>query len=493
MSMFGHDHNKVSLKLRQMMAQDASTRELVKAIPAGYYPRLDSEHGRMFLLRYMRNYSFPMDLIETFIARGLDLNGPVDDDNNTILHYMMKDTHTWDCVIEDLIDHFPEDELSAAAENDQGDKPLDIFLQYGGYQFGKRFIYNMIMREAEVFYPTQSPQRTQYLHTRVMQFIEHLDGQDLARLVPKHLPLNMRDRNGQTLFMLLVEKANINVVNNIVQAADFQLPDYKEPVIERMVARFGASSIDAIRKLEVIHQAPVTAAALDAAIASRNIELFDYVMSSLPSRVYAEQLDSAFEKIIQLKDVDFACAAIKSVHLQARDHIGRPAKDIDVPVLEDGLSLLLYSISRGNERDARKLLEAGADIRKADGSGQKARELAAASGNKNAIKLVEDEIKRLNTSGDFELVHKNQMACKKGVLTYIFDFYAGQVVVRDNETKSIATTPFAEFARNGHELLGEAARMLTQLGGDARGFDAPDTLSPAVAKKAAPLIKKPSA
>ena len=44
---------------------------------------------------------------------------------------------------------------------------------------------------------------------RIGEVIVHLDGQELSRLVPERLPVNMKLDNGRTLFMLLVHgKAN---------------------------------------------------------------------------------------------------------------------------------------------------------------------------------------------------------------------------------------------------------------------------------------------
>lgn len=481
--MLGRDHSKVSAKLRQMVSDDASAYTIERAIPNWYYPRLDDSNGRNFVAFYLRNYE-DTDLIDTFIARGMDLNVAVNADGDTLLHVLLENSYTWDSVVSELLDNFSE--IDVTIENEQGQRPLDSYLLHRGGQGRGRFVYKLLMRELDSLYPEgASPARTDYLRARMVEVIGHLDGQELARLIPAQLPIDLRLPDGRTLFMAMVQNANVHAVQNIINRAGFVLPAASERVVETMLTRFGAQAAGVVKTLCAEHKAVVTREALDKAIDLKDIDLLTFLYPRVKPQGDPHLTGKLFARVLAAKNVQYA--------LEAAQHaFFAEVADIDAPLDEQGTTLLLDAIARGRTDDARKLLEAGADIRKIDGTGRIAREHAEESRNKQTIALVEQTLRSLNQRGNFERVHKTQISCKNGMLTYIFDFYAGQVVVRDNETKHIAATSFAEFAKSGGEMLSDAARHLTALGGDAKGFGSENSLSPAVARKAASPIRKPS-
>ncbi len=482
--MFGRDHAKVSQKLRQMVDNDYPAYEIERAIPSWYYPRIDETYGRNFVAFYLKAHE-DVELIDTFIARGMDLNARVNTSGDTLLHVLLENSYSWSGVISELVDNFSE--IDVTIKNDHGQMPLDVYLAHGGGQSRGRFVYAILMRELASLYPDgASPERDAYLRARIGEVIGHLDGQELSRLVPERLPVNMKLDNGRTLFMMLVQNGNWHAVRNITDDAHFVLPDRNEPVVETMLSRFGAQAVDLVKILCASHGAVVTRNALDKAVDLKNIDLLAFLCPRVSPQGDPHLVATLFDRVLAGKNVEYALSA-------AQHSFFRDVADIDAPLDEQGTTLLLDALARGRTDDARALLEAGADIRKLDGTGQLACAKAEDSRNKQTIALVAETLRTLNQRGNFERLHDTQIACKSGVLTYIFDFYAGQVVVRDNDTKNIAATPFAEFAKSGGELLGEAARTLDELGGQTCGFGAANSVSPAVVRKpASPIGKKPA-
>lgn len=481
--MLGRDHSKVSAKLRQMVADDVSAYAIERSIPNWYYPRLDDSNGRNFVAFYLREHE-DTDLIDTFIARGMDLNVAVNADGDTLLHVLLENSYSWDAVISELLDNFSE--IDVTIKNKQGQRPLDSYLMHHGAHGRGRFVYKLLMRELNSYYPDgPSPAREDYLRERVAETINHFDGQELSRLIPSQLPLNVRTDDGRTLFMALVQSGQWHSVRSVINDVNFVLPDAKEAVVDTLLSRFGAQSADTVKMLCDKYQAVVTLETLHQAVDLKNVDLLADLYARVKLRDDTGVKAKLFARVIAAKNTDYALTATQHAFFAE-------VADIDAPLDEQGATLLLDAIARGRSDDAKKLLDAGADIRKIDGTGRIAREHANESRSKQTIALVEQTLRSLNQRGNFERVHKTQISCKNGMLTYIFDFYAGQVVVRDNETKHIAATSFAEFSKSGGEMLGDAARHLTALGGDARGYGADNSLSPAVARKAASPIRKPS-
>ena len=486
--MFGRDHSKVSLKLRQMVAHDASQYEIVRAIPDWYYPRLDCVHGRNFVVRYLETYQ-DTDLIDTFVARGMDLNSRVNDNNDTLLHVLMEKPYAWHTAISELVETFSE--IDVTLTNHDGQTPMDVFLANASWHQVERFVGKMLEREMQKYYPNAPGVESQrYLRQRFAQLAQHLRENDVKRLIPEQLPLSLRDDNGRTVFMDIVEHCPLNVARELVRTKGFSLPDHTEPVVDMLISREGARAQDTVSTLIELHSARVSGKTLELAAKTTNLEFINYIFGVIHPRRTDAALDAAramFAVILKNGDVDFAIKA-------AASRTFKDVADLDAAIDDQGATLLLTAIARGRATEVQALLDAGADIRKHDGSGQHARALALESRNKQTVAIVEDTLRRLNQRGDFERVHDNQIAYKNGVLTYIFDFYAGQVVVRDNDTKNIAATPFADFAKSGSHLLGEAASNLTALGGNTNGFGAANSLSPDVVRKpASPIGKKPAA
>ena len=486
--MFGRDHSKMSYKLRQMVAREDSDYEITRAIPSWYYPRLDDVHGRNFVVRYLENYR-DTDLIDLFVSRGMDLNTRVNSGNDTLLHVLMENAYSWGSAISELVETFSE--IDVTLTNHSGQTPLDVFLENASWHQHERFVGKMLEREMQKYYPDAPGVESQrYLRKRFAQLAQHMRENDIRTWVPEKLPLATRDDKGRTVFMDIVEHCHLGITHQLVRTKGFSLPDHTEPVVDMLISREGARAQDTISSLIEIHSAKLSEKTLELAAKTSNLEFIDYIFG----RVYPRRSDAAqnaaremFAVILKTGDVDFVLKAIES-------RTFKEVADINATMDDQVTTLLSQAIARGRADDARKLLDAGADIRKQDQSGQLMRAMANDSRNKQTIALVEETLRQLNQRGDFERVHDNQIAYKNGVLTYIFDFYAGQVVVRDNDTKNIAATPFADFAKSGSELLSEAANTLTALGGNANGFGSANSLSPAVVRKpASPIGKKPAA
>lgn len=482
--MFSRDHikisNKVSAKLYRMISQGVAHAGLLHEIPQDYYPRLNSEHGLDFFVAYVRNFS-DVPLVPLFIERGMDINVPIDSEGNTLLHHLMRKPARWWYVIDRL--SACTDQIDFSRTNHDGDMPLDLLGISGGITYGT--VYAMLMGEANALYGKDETSRARkdYLRTRAVSFLEYMDGDELELLIPSQIPLDHRNADGKTMFMLLLENCgDVNSLRALVEREMGAIPDRKEPVLNVLVERFNAQAQEVIALLCEEHALPVHADAVALALTRKCLDLAAYLYGRLDPCADDAVRRRLFEAVLKTADTEYVLEAAKNPMFAG-------SADIDAPVLEDGMTLLSYVLARGDARSADILLAAGADIRAPDGNGEITRKAAT----KHTRALVDEHLRRVNTSGRFERVHDSQVACKNGVLTYIFDFYAGQVVVRDAKTKNIAATSFAEFARSGAPVLDAAARALADLGGDVGGFSMPVGSvggAPALVRKQPPAVGK---
>lgn len=484
MAPFTMNHAKTSQKLRQMIAHGEGRKDILRAVPMNYYPRLDEAYGHDFVRRYLEDQR-DFSLIDTFIARGMDVNAQ-NDEGNTLLHSLMRNSSYQGWAIEEIITHYLHDGsaqgFKISIKNNMDEMPLDVYARHGGGYSRDTFVVPMIFAEAAEMHAIGSANYIRHLHQRFCRFARHFSVTEMQRLLAAEVSYEMQDAKGVPVWMHVLQSGQMNAVTHALNNARIDA-DKTDAALKTLLTRTDDLSILALLAEKRGYE--VAADVVMAAVAKKNIAVLEYLharhtrhtTNSVQLNTFADRL---FDEVLKTANNDFISRAKQS-------ELFKDARfSVDRPVFEGGRSLLLYTIARGYLGAVKEVVEMGADLRRRDDDGKGALDLAS----REVRPFIEGELRKLNQRGSYERVHDSQISYKTGVLTYIFDFHAGQVVVRDNETKNIASTPIADFAKSGGKLVGEAARVLVDLGGDAQGYEgANDEL--AVPRRAKLIDKKP--
>lgn len=487
MALFGYNHKQISKKLYAMAYDGSVDREnIVEAVHAKYYPRIDSEYDCQFLLRIVYRFGERINpLLDEFIKRGMDLRAE-DSEGNTWLHHLMRQAFDSDTakVIGCLVSS--DWALPFEVQNNNGKRPLDVMIPNDISYAAKKHLFEMISAEAREI--SRSSLYEDHLHSRFLQFLEHLSAEDMHRFVDTGVKFDKKAGSPEkTILMHIVESDNTSVIYDVLTNDHYKLKKTAEPVLETALER--GFALELVMRIVEKHGYEVTQDIVLKSIERTNANVLEYLYTQHCAQ---EEHDAEYisflsqlvaEKIVQTKNLGFVLNALD--HKSIGAHI-----DINAPLI-DGNSLFLHAVSAGEWGALERLVACGADIRLRNAKGMSALDIAYETKQVGTLAFLEAELKKLNQRGDFERVDETQITYKKGVLTYVFDFYARQVVVRDHDTKAIAMVPFVEFAKSGSELLSEAAETLTSLDGNTSGFNAPHALSVAISHHK-PVIRKPA-
>ncbi len=482
--MFSRHHSKTSKKLWEMLEKGTPRRRILDAVPKDYYPRLDEVAGRNFTVLWM-DKCHDISLIRIFVDRGMNINVPINDKGDTLLHALLRRASEWDFVLAALIDHFPE--LDVTVRNTRGDLPLDVFRKSYQGQGDERFIHTLMIREAEAL--AFDPRKQTHLQKRIMQLLGHFDRDEILELIPSQITLDVRNGDDETLLLQMIENCHLSTLEKLAETPSFRQPDLSEPILEKILSQHGDNNSLPEKLLDLHGAAVVTDGVIDHFVRLKNLNMVERCVS-LKARQCGEDerkalAQNVFADIVRTQD---PWLAIKALALPCLKDVA----DINAALLDDGKTLLVRAVERGRDKEVHDLLAAGASILMPDGTGAMTRaalEKAQKSKGEKVSALVEPLFQELVRRGNYERVHDTQISCKNGVLTYIFDFYAGQVVVRDEETKNIAATPFSEFSKSGAQMLSEAADHLKELGGNTHGFDVPQGLTAGVVRKTPRIVQ----
>lgn len=454
---FSLDHRKTSVDLNEKL-KTANYRlaSFNKLIPMNYYPQLETREGMEFMLRHISVFGLNEPLLKTFQARGMSLNTGLEEDGRTLLHCLMEDPVRYS----NMVHGFARlDGVNMLAKTKNGKTPLDLFVEKGIRSIGGSMQLFVNAEAAAISDPAAAKA---YRLRRLEQLIHVTNDGTLLDIIPSQIKITDMTSRGSVL-RLLVESNKFFAVDRLLDARNFKCPKGDED-LTKIVMKNASSPLPLIKKM-VAKGFKLNFDVLNAAVSRQQWPLIEYALTA-PASVSEETQPKEYRVrlykwFLENKLVD--CA------IEAKKHrLFSGWADLDAPVFEKSNTLLMQMVAASRLEDVKNLLNAGARLDITNAEGKTAVDIAKTLRNAqqlNAMLLAHQQ--QLYKSGDYQRLDQRQIAWKSGVLTYIFDFNAGQVVVRDNATNQIAMQPMAEFSKSGAAAVSQAAKMLGKLGGDA--------------------------
>lgn len=459
------DHKKTSVNLtREVIISRYSDYDLEDLIPMNYYPRLDSHEGREFILTYLQ-YADDMSIIKKFIQRGMDINAAVDSNGNRLLHHMMDYVYRYTPIFARLYKEIEGIDLNV--KNNAGQKPLDLLINRK-HHASTAVVMLFLKAEEKALEGESFSTRKWYMQHRLHHLAKFIPAENILALVPTQIDFNdaLEDRS---VMMTLAQNGHIGVLEKLAGRPDFKPKNLQEQIILAVVNNGNDTSIVLPLMQKLLAKGyRLDADVVNAALEKGQLDVVDYILST-PEKEGGLKYDAAqrrqlFEWIIKNKTIAVIEAAAK-LKTFAR------VADIDARVFEGGTTRLMQAVTANSREDVQKLLAMGASLEIKNDAGLTARDIAQTVRNSDTVrKILEERWLEMNRCGDYERVDPQQIAWKRGVLTYIFDFSAGQVIVRDDVTKGIAMQSMADFSKSGEDAVSDAAKVLEDLGGTAKGY-----------------------